>query len=266
MKRALCVGINDYPGTANDLQGCVNDALDWKDLLVRYGFSVETLLNSQAKRMKILEKLEEYCVYANDGDHIVFTYSGHGTQAVDMNTDEGDGYDEALYLYDGILIDDDIRAVLSNLNPDVTFTFISDSCFSGTVTRKIRGGEYVRPRFVPNPDVKPSAKLIKRLIPEEEMRVMLLSGCSDSEYSYDAFIGGRYNGAFTRWAINTFDSGLLFSEWYKLIRDILPSAAYPQTPQLEGVKKHTLALGIETGDEEDPIPDPEPIPDEDHSN
>jgi hypothetical protein len=24
-KRALLIGINDYPGTQNDLQGCVND-------------------------------------------------------------------------------------------------------------------------------------------------------------------------------------------------------------------------------------------------
>lgn len=24
--RALCIGINDYPGTDNDLSGCVNDA------------------------------------------------------------------------------------------------------------------------------------------------------------------------------------------------------------------------------------------------
>ena len=25
-KRALCIGINDYPGTGSDLTGCVNDA------------------------------------------------------------------------------------------------------------------------------------------------------------------------------------------------------------------------------------------------
>ncbi|WP_349769079.1 caspase family protein, partial [Zoogloea sp.] len=25
-KKALCIGINDYPGTQNDLSGCVNDA------------------------------------------------------------------------------------------------------------------------------------------------------------------------------------------------------------------------------------------------
>jgi len=28
-KKALCIGINDYPGTQNDLSGCVNDANDW---------------------------------------------------------------------------------------------------------------------------------------------------------------------------------------------------------------------------------------------
>ena len=28
-KYALCIGINDYPGTDSDLSGCVNDANDW---------------------------------------------------------------------------------------------------------------------------------------------------------------------------------------------------------------------------------------------
>ena len=28
-KLALCIGINDYPGTDSDLSGCVNDANDW---------------------------------------------------------------------------------------------------------------------------------------------------------------------------------------------------------------------------------------------
>jgi len=29
-KRAVCVGINDYPGVENDLNGCVNDARAWE--------------------------------------------------------------------------------------------------------------------------------------------------------------------------------------------------------------------------------------------
>jgi hypothetical protein len=32
-KTALCIGINDYPGTANDLSGCINDAQDWANTL-----------------------------------------------------------------------------------------------------------------------------------------------------------------------------------------------------------------------------------------
>jgi metacaspase-1 len=33
-KKALCVGINDYPYEGNDLKGCVNDAKGWADLLI----------------------------------------------------------------------------------------------------------------------------------------------------------------------------------------------------------------------------------------
>ncbi|MGE5839594.1 MAG: caspase family protein, partial [Deltaproteobacteria bacterium] len=38
-KRALCIGINDYPGTGSDLAGCVNDANDWAVLLKKRGFT-----------------------------------------------------------------------------------------------------------------------------------------------------------------------------------------------------------------------------------
>ena len=33
-KRAFCVGINDYPYDGSDLNGCVNDANAWADLLI----------------------------------------------------------------------------------------------------------------------------------------------------------------------------------------------------------------------------------------
>ncbi|MDP2198878.1 MAG: caspase family protein, partial [Sulfurimicrobium sp.] len=49
-KNALCIGINDYPGTQNDLSGCVNDANDWAEEMNSRGFTVTQLLDSQAKR------------------------------------------------------------------------------------------------------------------------------------------------------------------------------------------------------------------------
>ena len=40
-KRALCVGINDYPIRGMDLKGCVNDAQDWaRALRDHYDFAV----------------------------------------------------------------------------------------------------------------------------------------------------------------------------------------------------------------------------------
>ena len=46
-KLALCIGINNYPGTGMDLAGCVNDANDWAALLASRGFQVDTLLDAQ---------------------------------------------------------------------------------------------------------------------------------------------------------------------------------------------------------------------------
>ena len=43
--KSLCIGINDYPGTGSDLNGCVNDALDWAAELRGRGFETITLLN-----------------------------------------------------------------------------------------------------------------------------------------------------------------------------------------------------------------------------
>ena len=39
MRTALCIGINDYPGTGSDLAGCVNDAQDWGSSLDQVGLA-----------------------------------------------------------------------------------------------------------------------------------------------------------------------------------------------------------------------------------
>ena len=49
-------------------------------------------------------------------DNIIFVhYSGHGTQVRDKEGDEADGYDEALYLYDGPFTDDRMNEILSKI-------------------------------------------------------------------------------------------------------------------------------------------------------
>lgn len=237
MKKAVCIGINDYPGTANDLNGCVNDANDWSSFLKTYGFETELILNTEATKSNILSALENLVAQANAGDVIVFTYSGHGTSVVDTDGDEADGYDEALYAYDGVVLDDDLRDVLQNVKADVHTIIISDSCFSGTVTRVIAAPQ-AKAKYIPTSEIAENMKVRRKIFSEDEMVEILISGCSDSEYSYDAYIDGKYNGAFTANAINLLKEGQTYNEFYALLRDELPSSQYPQTPQLEGTDEN----------------------------
>lgn len=263
MKKAICIGINNYPGMSNDLKGCVNDANDWAELLTEFGFDTRVLLDGQGTRENIKAALRDLVSSLAPGDYGVFTYSGHGTYNRDTSEDEPDSYDEALYVYDGILLDDELREILDDLQPQASLTFISDSCFSGTVTRVMDAkSHYAKPRFMPVLGYSPLIPVKGRFLAEVEMLELLLSGCSDSEYSYDAYINGRYNGAMSRYAIDAIraDPEATFEEFYSVLRQTLPSQEYPQTPQLEGSEENKSRVLFAPLPVEEPEPEPEPEP------
>ena len=266
MKRAVCVGINNYPGIFNDLKGCVNDANDWSALLQGLGFDVSLILDSQAKRSTVKAALQGLVNETNASDVAVFTYSGHGTQVVEAGSDEGDPYDEAICLYDGNVIDDELRIILQGIHPQATLVVISDSCFSGSVTRI--AAENAIPRFLP-PAVSTVGRAPRRpfLLPEAAMPETLITGCSDSEYSYDAEFNGRPNGAMTAMALGVIrqNPNATYREFHAALRHLLPSDDYPQSPQLEGSDtnkdRHLFEpLAVEPGPEPNPQPTPSPIP------
>lgn len=266
MKRAVCVGINNYPGIFNDLKGCVNDAKDWSALLQELGFNVSLMLDSQATRTNVKAALQGLVDATHAGDIAVFTYSGHGTQVVDTNSDEGDRYDEAICLYDGNVIDDELRVILQAIHPQGTLVVISDSCFSGSVTRLAE--EKGIPRFI-FPAVSTSGRVARRpfLLPEADMPELLLSGCSDNEFSYDAEFDGRPNGAMTALALRVIkqNPNVTYREFFTGLRALLPSDDYPQSPQLEGSdanKERRLfePLAVEPEPEPGPQPTPSPAP------
>jgi len=255
-KRAVCIGINDYPNTNNDLGGCVNDANDWADLLkdgFEFGKQIQIITDSDATKDRILQALGDLVTDSKSGDIAVFTYSGHGTWIYDQGEpDESDNRDEAICAHDGIIIDDQIRTVIRQMKPGVRLTIISDSCYSGGVTRamltRARGTDEEsaktapRPRYMPPADDRDALRtelipIRKRfLYPEYGMQEILISGCNSTEYSYDATIGGRSNGAMTALAIRVIKSNpsATYRNFHKALRGLLPSTRYPQSPQLEG--------------------------------
>ena len=139
VKLAVCVGINDYPGTGNDLYGCVNDAHDWAAELTKRGFEVVKLLDKKATKSAIKKALSTAVSKAKAKDTLVFTYSGHGSWQPDKDGDEADGRDEGWCPYDidsaGLLVDDDMYKIFASTAVDVKLIMISDSCHSGTVSR-----------------------------------------------------------------------------------------------------------------------------------
>ncbi len=251
--KALCIGINDYPGTQNDLSGCVNDAHDWAAELSQRGFEVRKMLDEEATRAAMVETIGNLITTAVKGDTLFITYSGHGTWVPDINGDEPDGRDEALCPYDlttsGALLDDDIHALFSQRPAGVRIVLISDSCHSGSVTR---GQEddldpgMPRIRFMP-----PEAWMQPGQLPPPQLRTampragftraggdLLLAGCQDTEYSWDTSFRGRPNGAFTYYALKTLRdiNPKNYQNWFDAIRKYLPSTRLPQSPQIFGTR------------------------------
>jgi metacaspase-1 len=269
-KYGLCIGINNYPGTGSDLAGCVNDANDWAKTLKARGFTVKQLFDRQATGKAIRAAIQSTLASAKSGDLVAIQYSGHGSFVPDTNGDEPDGTDEYLCPYDisskGPITDDEVFDLFSAGPSGVRVVMISDSCHSGTVARfapiktppttNAKNAPQRKVRFLPPGaflSPRESAKLgVRRAMrpssPPGRYAGLLLAGCQDTEYSYDAYFQGRANGAFSFVALRALaklPAKATYADWYNAIRKMLPSQQYAQTPNLYGSQsmKKWKALG-----------------------
>jgi metacaspase-1 len=248
-KTALCIGINNYPGTGSDLAGCVNDAKDWRDALEDKGFSTQLMLDGDAKKAPMKDAITDIVNKAHGGDVVVITYSGHGSWVIDKDNDEPDNRDEVLCPHDigqnRPFRDDELHEIFSDRERGVHITLISDSCHSGSVARLAPASQeaenpqrvrFLPPStFLPDEDRAAAARVGPAMISRKRHAAVLVSGCQDTEFSYDAWFGGRPNGAFSYFALKTLGNlpnNATYRDWYRKIRDKLPSQQYPQTPNL----------------------------------
>ncbi|MCY2977270.1 MAG: caspase family protein [Planctomycetota bacterium] len=146
--KALLLGINDYK-KVNPLRGCVNDVDNMYKLLTEVfkfnSSNVKRLLNEKVVKKDVKAQMAWLLKDAKPNDRIVFHYSGHGSQIVDLDGDEDDdGADEILCLYDmdfgdpdTYLCDDELQEWTKKLPAGVQLTIVLDSCHSGTGTRML---------------------------------------------------------------------------------------------------------------------------------
>ena len=151
-RRALLIGIDQYPNPEDRLEGCVNDVFLFSSLLQERGFNPEDIrvvLNERATANGIRERLQWLLEDAGDGMERVLFYSGHGAQLPGYNAAEViDHMDECLVPHDfnwtkeTAITDDDFYHLYCDLPFSAKFFAVFDCCHSGGMTRE--GGHKVR--------------------------------------------------------------------------------------------------------------------------
>jgi len=245
--RSLHIGLNRidpaHYGSDGALSGCLNDARDMGALAESQGYDPRiSLLDDKATVSAVKAAINEASAALEAGDIFLMTYAGHGGQVPDTNGDEGsdelggagDAKDETWCLFDRMLIDDELYALLGGFREGVRIVVISDSCHSGTVTRDIA----TVGRFLGRDNLERLYKdraaeydEVQNAYPARDRvtiaaSVILVSGCMDNQTSAD----GHGNGRFTEklkgeWAGGAFRGPL------KLLRTrIVQKMPSDQTP------------------------------------
>ena len=250
---ALVVGIDYVNGTANRLEGAVNDARAFADLLVRrFGFArerVRCLLEDEATRDGIEAGFTEHLAKrACAGQPAVFFFAGHGTRVHEPHLNgEPDLYDEALVPVDRRprdgrspdILDDTLRHWLDAVRATGASTLVVlDCCHAGTATRDdgptsramdpFDGPPPERlPPFEAAPDARPGS-------------LVVLSASADRQTAQECRLAsedGPSHGVFTRCLIEILDRDDSRPTWREIHDRLLPAVRTinpSQTPQIEG--------------------------------
>ncbi len=138
-KYAVVIGISDYQGDG-DLNFCDEDAEAWEAYLISQGYTVHTLIDTQATAANIYDEIAWLEAQEEAGDYVAFCFSGHGFYSdreresglCAWNVEEQEGW-----LYDSAIGD-----AFANFDSDHIFFFF-DSCHSGGMDSVAGSGRYV---------------------------------------------------------------------------------------------------------------------------
>lgn len=145
-RRAVLIGIDDYPDPSQRLYGCVNDVFSMSAALQDCGFDAEeirTCLNHRATASEIISRFSWLVQDAKDGDELVFYYSGHGARVPEYGIfEEPDRLTETLVPYDfnwtpeTSVSDEQIYEHYAQLPYGVRLILIFDCCHAGGMHRQ----------------------------------------------------------------------------------------------------------------------------------
>jgi hypothetical protein len=255
--RSLHIGLNQvdpahYDGWDGALNACEFDANDMETLAKSRGFLTSKLLTNQATADAIIAAVEDAASGLGPGDIFFVTNSSHGGQVPDKNAEEEpDRSDETWVAFDRQIVDDELYTLWGKFQPGVRIIVLSDSCHSGSVTKKIEDDvpnpvatreaaakESPRYRAMPRDVMIATYRAHQELYdgiqssvvtaPKAEIgaTVLLISGCQDDQLSLDGFS----NGLFTEnlravWNDSAWSGS--YPAFHEAIRSRMPASQQP---------------------------------------
>lgn len=251
MKRALLIG-NNYTGSNAELLGCHNDVAQMSSFLQTRGYQVRELY--EATRREILDCFRD--LLASDASQLFFHFSGHGSQSLlrpfrssgqpsslvgalarYLRSDEPDLLDECVCGTDADVLDNEFFDMLRSVSSSRQLVALLDCCHSGSAMDLRYTFESLR-----NCEINGREDL--------SARVVMFSGCGDSQTSADVQDGPQAHGAMTRAFLDVLGElpdnaplqGVL-----KSLRGLLRVRGFTQRPCLslghfEDITRTTLSL------------------------
>lgn len=260
---ALMIGIDDYRGKdVFSLKGCTHDVENMSATLRdRFGFGVVSLVDAAATRRNILLAMSELLARVNEGDQVLFYWSGHGSV---LQLKDGRNF-ETLVPYDSSRTGDwsDNRDISDRelfgwvcriSDKGAGLTLIIDGCRAGGVVRDLvarprgattetsQGGSIDRDKSAFLPVVfDPSQVGRSGWLPISD-RYTLLAACESHESCREIEDPntGQYRGIFSlelQQALLRTDGRHLKPTWRELFEGVASAVhqRFPaQHPQLEG--------------------------------
>jgi metacaspase-1 len=257
---ALTIGLNavdpkHYQGWSGELNACEADAHDMADIAKSKGYKVKTLLTKTATRTRVINEITAAAKALKSGDIFLLSYSGHGGQLPDKNSDENDGQDETWCLYNGELVDDELYTLWGKFAEGVRILVFSDSCHSGTAVKeafermlraaRVRSDEgNEKPRYMPREAAlrtyRKNKAFYDKILKNKNLKgvdvkasVTLISGCQDNQTSLD----GDFNGLFTGTMLQVWNEGNFKKDYKSFHRAIGKLMPHYQTPNYFKVGK-----------------------------
>lgn len=239
--RLFSIGIN-YVNTNYSLNGCINDSNDMDTFFKTYSiqknykyssFIINDYTTIKPTKSNIIKYLINELDILRPQDIFIFHYSGHGSNINDKNGDESDKKDEMIVPIDfNYIIDDELyQIIISRLKSNVSYLFLFDSCHSGTMLDL----QYT---------INEKNKTILNNKNKNNFNIVCISGCTDRQYSADAYIDNRFSGAMTTSFLKNFKSAKNWNELVKLMNQWLITNQFTQTPLISFSKPISLSYYI----------------------